>query len=389
MSATTVLRGIAWNHSRAVPPLVATAQRFEELHPGVEIHWEKRSLNDFGYAGVIPLAERYDLLVIDHPMMGVARESKCLVDLAPALDDSFLKELASDSAGPSYESYLYDGSLYALPIDAAAPAASFRPDLLKQAGVNQPRTWRDVLDLARKGCVVMPGIPGDVFLNFVALCVSRGGSVPTNSEEFVDVQMGERGLEELRELAGYLPAEIYEWNPIAVYEHLATSDRYAYCPFAYTYSNYSRNGFGSHLILFANPVLLNGGRPLRTVLGGAGLAISARCAARDVALEYSAQVVSAEWQRTLYGLSGGQPGRRSAWQDETLNRITNGFFERTFESIERAYLRPRYPGYIEFQVGAGIPVVQYLQAGGKRAAVVETINELYRQSLERRREQSV
>jgi len=28
------------DHSRALPPLVATAQRFEELHPGVRIQWE-------------------------------------------------------------------------------------------------------------------------------------------------------------------------------------------------------------------------------------------------------------------------------------------------------------------------------------------------------------
>jgi len=41
------LRGIAWNHSRGFTSVVATAQRFEELHPEVRITWEKRSLQAF------------------------------------------------------------------------------------------------------------------------------------------------------------------------------------------------------------------------------------------------------------------------------------------------------------------------------------------------------
>jgi hypothetical protein len=38
MSEKTILRGITWNHSRGFVPMVATAQRFSELNPSVEIH---------------------------------------------------------------------------------------------------------------------------------------------------------------------------------------------------------------------------------------------------------------------------------------------------------------------------------------------------------------
>ena len=31
------LRGITWNHTRGLVPMVAAAQRFEELNPGVRI----------------------------------------------------------------------------------------------------------------------------------------------------------------------------------------------------------------------------------------------------------------------------------------------------------------------------------------------------------------
>ena len=380
MSRRTVLRGIAWNHSRALPPLVATAQRFEELHAEVEIRWEKRSLHDFGHAGLVSLAGHYDLLVIDHPAMGEAYDSHALIDLSESFEGSFLVELAADSCGRSYESYLYRGKLFALPIDAAAPSARYRPDLLQRADAEIPHTWNDVVNLARNGLVVMPGFHADVFLNYIGMCVSFGACVAEDREVLVDAGTGEKCLELLRELASYMPAEIYEWNPITLYENMAASDGYAFCPFAFTYSNYSRAGFAKNLILFSNPVPLGQGRPFRSVLGGTGIAISAGCKSPGFAIEYARHLTGENWQRTLYGLSGGQPARRSSWKDETLNRVSNGFFERTLDVIETAYLRPRYPGYVQFQAEAGLPIVRYLQGDGSALEALEKMNSLYRQS---------
>ena len=380
MSSRTVLRGIAWNHSRALPPLVATAQRFEELHPGVDIRWEKRSLHDFGHSDLASLADHYDLLVIDHPAMGEAYNSHNLVDLSESFGSVFLEELAADSCGRSFESYCYQGKVLALPIDAAAPAASHRMDLLQRADAEIPQTWNDVLSLARKKLVVMPGFHADVFLNFMSICVSLGASIAGGPEELVDSEAGRQCLQLLRELASYMPAEIYEWNPIAVYENMSARDSYAFCPFAFSYSNYSRAGFARNLILFSNPVPLGRGRPFRSVLGGTGIAISALCKSVEVAVDYLSQLTCEVWQRTLYGLSGGQPARRSSWKDEALNQVSNGFFERTLDSIETAYVRPRYPGYVTFQAKAGAPIVRYLQGNGTPAATLDRLNEIYRQS---------
>jgi len=71
-----------------------------------------------------------------------------------------------------------------------------------------PRTWADVLDLARLGQVVMPGFHADVFLNFMALCASQGSVLPASSEHLVEPEIGYRALEEMRELAGLMPAAI-------------------------------------------------------------------------------------------------------------------------------------------------------------------------------------
>ena len=65
MTDGIVLRGITWNHTRRFCPKVATAQRYQELHPEVEIRWEKRSLQAFADQSIKDLASHYDLLVID------------------------------------------------------------------------------------------------------------------------------------------------------------------------------------------------------------------------------------------------------------------------------------------------------------------------------------
>lgn len=373
-----ILRGITWNHSRALPPLAATAQRFEELFPSVRIRWEKRTLDEFGHMSLIDLARDFDLLVVDHPMMGDAHTSGVLLDLMPMLSPSAVEEMRADALGECFNSYVYEGSLYALPIDAAAPAASFRRDLLQAAGFEPPRTWDELLVLARRGMVVMPGFPADLFLNFMGLYVSVGG------ELFIDGQLQNdqaalASLDLLQQLAGAMPSEIYNRNPISAYEWMATGASAAYCPFAYTYSNYARDGFAEHRLEFTSPVTLNG-TPVRTVLGGTGIAISARCAVPEIALEYCLHTAGRKWQRTLYGVCGGQPARRSSWEDPVLNDLTGDFFRRTQASIEQACVRPRYPGYVKFQEKAGTPLVRFLRDGASPAETLGEIRRLQEQS---------
>ena len=377
-----LLRGITWNHSRALPPLVAAAQRFEEHHPNVRILWEKRSLHEFGHTSLAELAHAFDLIVVDHPMMGEAED--VLVNVRPMLSSADWEGLETDSAGRSFDSYIYEDALYALPIDAAAPAASCRMDLLEAVGLQVPTNWGELLDLARRKLARMPGFPADLFLNFMGMCVSRGSPVAAGDRELFDRTIALQCLEELRELASTMPSVIYDWNPIALYEQMASTDEFAYCPFAYSYNNYSRAGFAARQLRFSLPVRLACGAVMQTVLGGTGLAISTSCRAPELALDYSLYVAGTTCQSTLYGLSGGQPARRSAWQNPVLNQLTDGFFERTLPGIETAYVRPRYRGYIALQEQAGIPIVQYLRDGGLAVHALDKINCLFRNSLTRK-----
>ena len=382
MSGKTALRGITWDHSRGFVSVVATAQRFCELNPEVEIVWEKRSLQEFADAPIQGLAETYDLLVIDHPWAGYAAYSGVLLPLQEIIPADYLRDQADNSVGMSHPSYIFDGNQCALAIDAATPVASYRPDLLERYELEQPQTWSELLALARAGRVIMPGIPIDTLMNWYMLCATQGEAPFNESEWTVSDAMSIQALEQLRELASHCPREIFDWNPIAVYEALSRRDDYVYCPFAYGYSNYSRAGYSDHILVFDDMVEMDGHGRCQSTLGGTGLAISKACASIDTARDYAMFSASPGIQRTLFFENGGQPGHRGAWLDVEVNRRSHNYFRNTLPALDRAYLRPRFPGYLHFQDYAGAPIREYLMHGGDTRKVLAELKRLFQEATE-------
>jgi multiple sugar transport system substrate-binding protein len=378
-SSSIELQGITWDHSRALPPLVATSQRFQELHPNIQIHWHKRSLHAFGHANVADLAEQFDIVVIDHPWAGYAIDRNVFLNLFDHLEQSFFQELKVETVGQCAESYLYEGRWLALPIDAASPAASCRPDLLRDSDV--PRTWQQLIDLASRSQVILPAFHVDLLLHLVMLAATLNDqALFANDESWCADDVLSEAMDLLAALMTHIPKECYAMNPIAVYESLSQRDEHLYCPFAYTYNNYARDGFAQCRLRFLDPVELPGRGMLRGVLGGTGLAVSISCRHAQSAMQFLRFAVAPESQRTFYTHAGGQPAQRSAWSDPLNNQLTADFFASTTRSIERAYLRPRYNGFIHFQEQAGKPLVQWLQGESTRTTAIDQMNALYRES---------
>lgn len=380
MSDKINLRGITWNHSRGFVPMVATAQRFSELNPGVEITWEKRSLQQFADFSIQELAEWFDLLVIDHPWAGFAAKTKSILPLDQYLSKAYLNDQEANTVGHSYKSYSYDGHQWALPIDAATPVASSRPDLLIQQGLQLPKSFADLLNLADKGLVAFAGIPIDVLMNFYTLCCSLGEDPCQQEDVIVTTATGVTALRLYRELASKIHRDNFKRNPIQVYEAMTLTDELAYCPFAYGYSNYSRIGYARKPLHFHDMISLDGQQNLRSTLGGTGLAVSSGSAHRELALKYAEYVASADCQRTVFFENGGQPGHLAAWKDPEANGRSANFFANTLPALERAFLRPRYHGHLFFQDHAGDVVRDYLMEGGSEIQVLEKMNKLYLES---------
>lgn len=351
------LRGMTWRHDRGLAPMLATARQFSLDHPGVIIEWEARSLSQFGEAPVEHLASQYDLVVLDHPWMGALARSRSFLALDEVLSAPELERFADDSAGPSHLSYNLDGHQWALANDAAAQVAGCRPDLLEREGLAFPQTWEQVFEIAkiRRGLVSMALLPLDAFLAFCSICANAGEPPFADTSKMVSRSTGEYALKTLRRIRDISSEEALCENPIAVWERMSTTDETAYCPLAFGYSNYARAGYRPHRLSFG--VIPSGGEgSVGSTLGGAGIAISARCEHRGKALAYATWVASRECQRTLYFDSGGQPGSRTAWTDDHTNTITNGYFRSTLPVIENAWLRPRHAGFAEYQ-NAGAEII--------------------------------
>jgi multiple sugar transport system substrate-binding protein len=367
-----VLRGITWDHPRGRNPCLATAEVWGAIERDARVRWSARSLHDFGAAPVDELAERYDLLVIDHPFAGAVARGRCLAPLGDLLPASALTEVRSASVGLAYDSYVYDGQLWALPIDVAGHVSVCRPDLLDRAGAAEPETWEEVLDLAaglatRAGPrVALPLKAVDMTMAFISLCANAGTQPFASGPRAVDRQTGLRALAVLRRLAAVGPAAAAALNPIGLLDRMAGTDDIAYCPLLFGYVSYSGAAPGRNLRF--GPIAAGLAGRTGGVLGGAGLAISARCEHAEAAARYAGFVASPQVQKGLYVSSGGQPADRRAWLDPAVNNATGDFFSRTLASLDRSYLRPRYDGFVDLQQTAG----QLLQSCVLGAADPET-----------------
>ncbi len=379
MSDKIILNGITWGHSRGYTPLIAAAQRFGELHPDVEINWKKRTLQEFADFPIEKLTQQYDLLSIDHPWVGCAAATKLVLPLDEYLSKEYLDDQLKNTVGCSHVSYNYNDHQWALAIDAATPVASYRADLLAKNNTPVPATWNDVMELAKKGKLAVPAIPIDLLMNFYMFCIAHGKQPFLNNEEVIDKETGLKALETMKELWSLVDKKMFQCNPIDIAELMTTTDDYWYCPFAYGYSNYSRNGYAKNLLTYTGLIEFETGVRLQSTIGGTGLAVSSFSKNAVLAMRFTEWVVSPEIQSTLYMQHGGQPGHRDAWISGEVNSYCNNYFANTLQTLDEAWMRPRYNGYLHFQDHAGIPLYNYLLNGGKPEKVLEEMNIIYRE----------
>ena len=378
--AAIILNGITWGHSRGITPLLATSQRFAELHPGVEIRWKKRTLQEFADFPIEKLTKEYDMLIIDHPWVGCAAATECVLPLNEYLPQSYLDDQLNNSVGYSHLSYQFDNKQWALAIDAATPAASYRKDLFEKNNYQLPSTWNDLLELTKAGKVAVPAIPIDLLMNFYTFCIAEGKEPFGSEEEIIDEKTGVNSIQRMKQLYSSVDRKMFSCNPITVAELMSTTDDYWYCPFAYCYSNYSRSGFSNKLLYYTDVVSIDGNK-LRTTIGGTGLAVSSFSNHKELAIDYASWVVSGEIQRTLYVQHGGQPGHRSAWIDKDANQITHNFFRNILPVMETGYVRPRYNGYLYFQDHAGEPLQRCLLRDDDPVSALNEMNKIYKESI--------
>jgi len=382
MSASVKLRGMAWDHPRAVNPLRAVAADWSRDRD-VTVEWDARPLKDFEDQPLDELAGAYDLILIDYPFVGFAATSGLIVPVEDWTGADYLADQAAHSVGPSYPSYTWNGRQWALAIDAATQVSAVREDLRQSAGLDDiPSDWEAVAALAHR-CrktrhqVAVALKPNHAYCNFLSVGITLAGADFWPAGGHVDGAAAVEALEFLRRLAPDLHPLSGEADPIAVSDRMASTDEILYVPLMFGYSSYSRLGFRPHPLRFGNAPVGRSGR-IGSVLGGVGVAVSALSAQRDLAADLARTLVLPEVQAGMYVDAGGQPGHAAAWESEVANRQVGDFFLATRASMDQAFLRPRVPGHRRFQELAGELVHKYIwgQAIGSARDFLAAYNEL-------------
>src|SRR4051794_34324199 len=119
MSGGGVLRGVCWDHPRGTTPMAAAAGEGARRRPGGGIRGDARPLAAFNDQPIAVAAAGYDLIFVDHPMMGEAASTGCLAPLDELIAPGELTALAADSIGGCHHAYAYGGRQWALAVDAA------------------------------------------------------------------------------------------------------------------------------------------------------------------------------------------------------------------------------------------------------------------------------
>jgi multiple sugar transport system substrate-binding protein len=348
---------MAWDHPRARDPLAAISSEWSR-HTGVDVQWDARPLKDFEDQPLEELATRYDLILIDYPFVATAARSGLVAPVNDWVAPAYLEDQSVSSVGPSYRSYTWDEKQWALAIDAACQVSAVRDDLWRAAGGGAlPASWEDVASLAAKRRepgprVAMPLNPNHAYCAFlsVGLCLAGPGFWPEGKP--LDRAAAVEALERLKALARDLHPASRTEDPIGISDRMSGADEILYVPLMFGYSSYARARFRKHPLAFHDAPADAHGRS-GSVLGGVGLAISARSQQREAAASLAREIGSPAVQSGTYVRAGGQPGHGAAWDSPEANALTGNFFRATRRTIQHAFLRPRVPGHRQFQPEAG------------------------------------
>jgi multiple sugar transport system substrate-binding protein len=334
------LRGTTWAHTRAIAPLAAASQWHADTQGGVPAVWFTHSARQFGEGPVDQLAADFDLVCFDHPHAGHIAHSRIFLPLDEHLSEAELSDRKSASTGHSFASYACGGHQWGIPIDAAGTMSACNPAKLDALSIEMPGSWDALIRMAaaHPGLVVQPFSRMTTTAIFFSISVSLSNQGPQR----LDGASFEDALARLAQLhkvshGGYG----FQLGSIDVLKlAMQAPTPVAIVPFAYPYSCFARMDLLAQPLRFGPHPTLPGGGAWHGVLGGAGIAVSARSGAPMQALSLLRWLTSRECQSTFFGVCLGQPADRRAWMAAPLNITTQDFYIRGLGLLDAAWLRP-------------------------------------------------
>ena len=142
----------------------------------------------------------------------------------------------------------------------------------------------------------------------------------------------------------------------------------------YGYVNYA-TAAGSRRITFEAPPT-EAGR-IGSTLGGTGIAVTRRTKPSAELLDHIAWLLSPEAQLRFIPGHDGQPSARTAWTDREVNAAAGNFYANTLSTIQSAWVRPRFAGYVPVQTAASELVRRAVAGTLSSSDALEQIADLF------------
>jgi multiple sugar transport system substrate-binding protein len=379
MTGSARFRGITWSHPRGYVPLEALADHArgdgDLAVKRSTVTWDRQSLSGFESHPIADLARRYELIVLDHPGLGDAVATDALASLGDLLPAAELAAWRTGTVGASFESYQYLGRQWAVPIDAATQVCAVRPDLV--ADVDIPSTWDEALSLAQEVAVCVPTRRPHTLLTFLGIAAAVDRYFEPDTRRLVPTDIARVALDLLARALDATPPHLLDLDPIQILDRMRV-ERIGCCPLVYGYVTYSGDQLGGHRVRFVDAPSLTVGEAPGTVLGGTGLALSRHAAADPRVLDHVRQVMDTRAQRRVIPDAGGQPSAVAAWEAAEVNLRWLDFYAATRRSIEQAWRRPRFPGWIRAQSDGSDLLLEGLRQGRAHGELLDDLDALYR-----------
>jgi multiple sugar transport system substrate-binding protein len=248
-----------------------------------------------------------------------------------------------------------------------------RPDRVAEP----PSTWEEVEAIARRRPVAQSLAGPHAILSVMSMSAAQG--VLAGGEDFLPEDTFADVFGVMKRLWSLRPLGSERLNPIALSEAMARDDL-ALVPLVFGYVTYARAQADRQALAFSDVIGGRGG-----VLGGTGIGVTRRCETSPDLLNHLTWLMSRAAQVDLLPTFGGQPSARAAWQDEGVNEAWGGFYQSTLATAEKAYLRPRFDGYIAFQTAASALLREALAAGEDDVTTLKALRGLWRDARGRAR----
>ena len=377
---TIHLNGLTWDHPRATSPLRAAAAPLHRVRPDIVVHWDAQPLAGFEARPISEAAQAYDLVIFDHPHVGEIAARSLFRPLDALLAANCLAD--RDFVGPSLATYRYAGRTWGLPLDAACQTSCARADLLEDLGVAWPANWAEVLalgELARRRGLFLAIAYAGVHSLMTLLSLSANQGTPLGDEAsaqaFADAAGVRRALTAMAALLPYCAPEVLDWNSIAVQDAMCARQDLVFCPAVYGFAPYAHRTRPVPLDYGNLPGLAPGHRG--STIGGAGVGVSTWSTQPEAAAAVARFLTDARVQEDVIAANGGQPARTNAWDAPQVDGRSGHFYSGTRVTLDGAWVRPRFDGYLDFQRAGGILVEAYLRGSASVDATLQRLEDAW------------